>query len=214
MPDLVHHRDIQGGVARAGVFGASDGLVTNVSLILGVAGANPGVGIVRLAGLAGLVAGAFSMAAGEYVSMKAQSELFERELALERRELELHPEGERKELAHIYESRGVDPALAHQMAHAMMKDTDMALEVHAREELGIDPQNLGSPWKAAFSSFVAFSVGALLPLIPWFFMHGTNAVMTSVIIGALASFSIGAALSTFTGKSLIFSALRQVGISA
>ncbi len=214
MPDLVHHRDIQGGVARAGVFGASDGLVTNVSLILGVAGANPGVGIVRLAGLAGLVAGAFSMAAGEYVSMKAQSELFERELALERKELELHPEGERKELAHIYESRGVDPALAHQMAHAMMKDTDMALEVHAREELGIDPQNLGSPWKAASSSFVAFSLGALLPLIPWFFMHGSSAVVASVIIGALASFSIGAALSTFTGKSLIFSALRQVGISA
>ncbi len=138
-----------GGVARATVFGVSDGLVSNVSLILGVAGAGTTAAIVRTAGVAGLVAGAFSMAAGEYVSMKAQRELLERELAVERRELARHPHAETVELAHIYMARGVDPDTAREVAAEMMKDPETALEAHARDELGIDPSSLGSPWAAA-----------------------------------------------------------------
>src|SRR5688500_309536 len=137
-----HHRQIESGRARAAVFGVSDGLVSNVSLILGVAGASPGAGIVRLAGLAGLVSGAISMAAGEYVSMKAQTELFERELALERRELQRNPHVETVELTQIYQSRGVDPDQARELAQQMMADPDNALRTHAREELGIDPEKL------------------------------------------------------------------------
>src|SRR5438067_7026606 len=159
-----HHRDIDRGTARAAVFGVSDGLVSNVSLILGVAGANPGAGVVRLAGLAGLISGAVSMAAGEYVSMKAQTELYERELALERRELHRNPHVETVELTQIYQSRGVDPDRARELAQEMMRDPELALETHAREELGIDPEALGSPVGAAVSSFVAFSIGALIPL--------------------------------------------------
>src|SRR3954471_17458058 len=155
-----HHRDIQGGTARAAVFGVSDGLVSNVSLILGVAGADPGAGVVRLAGLAGLVAGAVSMAAGEYVSMKAQTELYERELELERRELLRNPHVETVELTQIYQSRGVDPDQARELAEQMMADPELALQTHAREELGIDPDKLGSPTAAAVSSFIAFAIGA------------------------------------------------------
>src|SRR3954470_15513753 len=165
------HRDVQRGSARAAVFGVSDGLVSNVSLILGVAGANPAPGVVRLAGMAGLIAGAVSMAAGEYVSMRAQTELFERELEVERRELRRNPKAETAELSRIYESRGVRPTRARAMAEEMMRDEDLALETHAREELGIDPGSLGSPWSAAFSSFVAFTLGAIIPLLPWFFGH-------------------------------------------
>src|SRR5438067_2550304 len=162
------HRDVQGGGARAAVFGISDGLTTNVSLILGVAGAAAATGssFVRLAGLAGLVGGAFSMAAGEYVSMRAQTELFERELELERREIHRRPENERRELAAIYRSRGVESATADKLAREMMRDPELALETHAREELGIDPGSLGSPIQAASSSLVAFGVGAVVPLVP------------------------------------------------
>ena len=161
-------------MARAAVFGASDGLVSNVSLILGVAGADPGAGVVRLAGLAGLIAGAVSMAAGEYGSMKAQQELLERELAVERRELERNPHVETVELTQLYQSRGVDPDLARQLAQEVMVDPETALRAHAREELGIDPDALGSPVRAAASSFVSFSLGALLPLLPWFVTSGTH----------------------------------------
>src|SRR4051812_7028296 len=164
-----HHRDIDRGTARAAVFGVSDGLVSNVSLILGVAGANPAAGIVRLAGLAGLIAGAVSMAAGEYVSMRAQTELLERELDMERIELRRNPAVETVELSQIYASRGIDPDRARELAEDIMSDPDRALEAHAREELGINPQSLGAPVGAAVSSFLAFAAGALLPLLPWFF---------------------------------------------
>ena len=140
-----HHRDLSGGLERAAVFGASDGLVSNVSLILGVAAADPGARVVRLAGLAGLIAGAVSMAAGEYGSMKAQQELFERELELERIELRRNPHVEQVELSQIYQSRGLDPDMARDMAARMMSTPERALETHAREELGIDPESLGSP---------------------------------------------------------------------
>ena len=208
-----HHRDVQGGAARAAVFGLSDGLLTNVSLILGVAGANPPPGIVRLAGLAGLLAGAFSMAAGEYVSMSAQSELLQRELAIERRELERHPEAEIKELAATYRRRGVAADQAEEVARAVMNDPAVALEVHAREELGVSPGQTGNPWQAAFSSFISFSVGAVLPLLPWFFAHGTGAALASIVLGALAAFALGWALGIFTGRNRLLSALRQLGIA-
>lgn len=208
-----HHRDIDRGTARAAVFGVSDGLVSNVSLILGVAGANPGAGIVRLAGLAGLISGAVSMSAGEYVSMKAQTELFERELELERRELARNPHVETVELTQIYQSRGVDPDRARELAQQMMRDPDMALQTHAREELGIDPDKLGSPTGAAVSSFIAFAIGALLPLLPWFFGSGTAATVASVVLGLLASGVVGTLLARFTGRSVLFSAGRQVAIA-
>src|SRR3954451_21755065 len=178
-----HHRNVERGTARAAVFGVSDGLVSNVSLILGVAGANPGAGIVRLAGLAGLISGAISMAAGEYVSMKAQTELFERELALERRELERNPHVETVELTQIYQSRGADPDRVRELAEQMMADPATALQTHAREELGIDPDKLGSATAAAVASVFAFAVGAIVPLLPWFFGTGTAATVASIVFG-------------------------------
>jgi vacuolar iron transporter family protein len=209
-----HHRDIQKGSARAAVFGVSDGLVSNVSLILGVAGADPQPGVVRLAGLAGLVAGAFSMAAGEYVSMRAQAELFERELDLERHELRRSPQAETVELSNIYVARGVQPSRAREVAEDMMRDPEVALETHAREELGIDPRSLGSAWGAAISSFLAFTVGALLPLLPWLFGSGDAAVIGSVVLGALGALGVGVALAGFTGRSRLRSGLRQLLIAS
>jgi VIT1/CCC1 family predicted Fe2+/Mn2+ transporter len=209
-----HHRDVQAGGARAAVFGISDGLVTNVSLILGVAGAHPTGTLVRLAGLAGLVGGAFSMAAGEYVSMQAQRELLERELEVERRAIDLHPEVERRELTQIYEERGVDPVLARELAGEMMRDPELALDTHAREELGINPARLGSPVQASASSFLMFAVGALLPLLPWLFGSGTRAVLESVGIGVVAALAVGAALGYFTGRSTVRSAVRQLLLAA
>src|SRR6185437_14973384 len=209
-----HHRDVRSGGARAAVFGMSDGLVTNVSLILGVAGANPAASVVRLTGLAGLVAGAFSMAAGEYVSMQAQRELLQRELDLERQSLRRAPEAERRELKAIYERRGVAPELAAELVAEVMRDPEIALETHAREELGVDPGSLGSPWKAAVSSFVTFSIGAFLPLIPWLFSSGTAATLGSVVIGAVAALLVGGALGFFTGRGPVRSALRQLLVAA
>ena len=184
----------------AAVFGISDGLVTNVSLVLGVAGANPGGSIVRLAGIAGLVAGSFSMAAGEYLSMTAQRELQERELEVERRALSDNPRGEAAELRGMYVRRGIEPGVAHEMVNEVMQDPDLALETHAREELGISTQNLGSPWQAAAASFVTFAVGAFIPLAPWLFTSGTLAIMLSVILGGLAAIGVGIVLARFTER--------------
>lgn len=207
-----HHRNVQGGAARAAVFGVSDGLLTNVSLILGVAGAHPGAGVVRLAGLAGLVAGAFSMAAGEYVSMRAQGELIEREVGIEREELRRHPESERRELVALYVSRGVPVAAAEAVAEAIGRDPELALEVHTREELGVHLGSIGSPPTAAASSFVSFAFGALVPLIPWFFSSGATAVVASIVVGALMSLAVGGAVAAFTGRSKVYTALRQLAI--
>lgn len=196
------------------MFGISDGLVTNVALILGIAGAHPNGSVVRLAGLAGLVAGAFSMAAGEYVSMRAQTELFERELALEHHEIQVRPEGERRELVRIYESRGIEPDIAKRLANEMMRTPELALETHAREELGITPGSLGSPVQAAVSSFATFGIGAFLPLIPWIASSGTLATLGSVVIGAAAALVVGVALAYFTQRAWWRSALRQLIICA
>ena len=209
-----HHRNIQGGAARAAVFGVSDGLVSNIALVLGMAGAGPAPGVVRLAGLVGLLGGAFSMAAGEYVSMKAQSELLQRELDLERHEIARRPENERRELAQIYRSRGVEASAADRLATEMMADPELALQTHAREELGIDPNELGAPVHAAATSFGSFGVGALVPVLPWFFVSGTAAIVSSIVIGAVAAIVIGVLLARYTERPALPSALRQLGIAA
>lgn len=205
-----HHRDVQDGAIRAAIFGMSDGLVTNVSLILGVAGADADAGVVRLAGLAGLAAGAFSMAAGEYVSMSAQKELLERELRIERESLESDPKTEVRELAAIYRSRGIPARTARKLATELMKEPDMALETHAREELGVNPRSLGSPIAASLSSFVAFAVGAVIPLLPWFLTGGATAVSISIALGAATALLIGAAIGLSSGRPPWLSALRQL----
>ena len=213
MPEK-HHRDVQGGTARAAVFGVSDGLVSNVAIVLGFAGANAAASVVRLAGLAGLIGGAVSMAAGEYISMTAQSELLERELEMERLELRRSPEAERRELVQIYRSRGLDEATADQLATALHRDPELALQTHAREELGIDPESLGRPVSAAVSSFVTFSVGATIPLFPYFFGSGTAALVVAIVLGVVAAVTVGALLARFTGRPMARSAIRQLVFSA
>jgi vacuolar iron transporter family protein len=209
-----HHRNIGGGAARAAVFGISDGLVTNVALVLGIAGANPGGSIVRLAGVAGLVAGSFSMASGEYLSMTAQRELQEREIEVERRALSDNPRGEAAELRGMYVRRGIEPGVAHEMVNEVMQDPDLALETHAREELGISTQSLGSPSQAAAASFVTFALGAFVPLAPWLFTSGTLAIVLSIVLGGLASLAVGVVLARFTERSPAVSALRQLAVTA
>jgi vacuolar iron transporter family protein len=196
------------------VFGLSDGLVTNISLVLGIAGASPGGQIVRLVGVAGLVAGAFSMGAGEYLSMAAQRELMQRELDVERESLTQSPEGEAQELRGMYEDRGIAPEVARDMVHEVMADPELALETHAREELGINPKHLGSPVQAALSSFVSFALGAFIPLLPWLITRGNAAIVASVILSVVASVAVGVVLATFTKRSRVTSALRQLLITA
>ncbi|MBK5221972.1 MAG: VIT1/CCC1 transporter family protein [Acidimicrobiia bacterium] len=208
-----HHRSLGTGAARAAVFGASDGLVSNVALIMGVAAADPAPGMVRLAGIAGLVAGAVSMAAGEYTSMKAQAELFERELRVESQAQRDNPGLETLELVKIYESRGMPAASAQELAEAVMSDPKVALEVHAREELGIDPSELGSPVAAAAWSFGSFALGAILPLIPWFIGGGDGALMASIVFGLLGAAGIGVLVGHFSGRSIPFVAARQALIA-
>jgi len=212
---MVHrHRDVGGGSARAAVFGVSDGLVSNVALILGVAAAATEANSVVVAGTAGLLAGAFSMAAGEYVSMKAQAELIEREVEIERRSIAQQPQAETNELAAIYRGRGIDADHAATMAEAVMADPEVALEVHAREELGIDPDDTGDPVGAAVSSFVAFGIGAILPLLPWFFIDGDTAIVLSAVIGLITAGAVGVALAYFTERSAVRTAARQMGWAA
>ncbi|WP_419924905.1 VIT1/CCC1 transporter family protein [Candidatus Poriferisocius sp.] len=209
-----HHRNVARGGYRAAVFGVSDGLVSNVALILGVAGASSGQELVRVAGIAGLIAGAVSMAAGEYISMQAQRELLERELDMERREHAHNPEHEVEELAEIYESRGVDQEMAREMASNIMADPEKALEVHAREEMGIDPNELGNPMFAATTSFFSFALGAVLPLLPWFFGGGNGAIVGSIILGVVGAVMVGSALALATSRSILRGSFRQVAIAA
>jgi VIT1/CCC1 family predicted Fe2+/Mn2+ transporter len=212
---MVHnHRNVQGGTARAAIFGISDGLVSNVALIIGVAAADTGGSSVVIAGIAGLLAGASSMAAGEYVSVKAQSELIEFELDRERESIAEKPQLETRELAAIYTKRGIDENQALQMAEAVHENPEIALEVHAREELGINPGETGQPVAAAVSSFVAFSVGAFIPLLPWLFGTGSGALIASIVLGLLAAAGVGFALAFFTGKSKIRTMARQVGLGS
>jgi VIT1/CCC1 family predicted Fe2+/Mn2+ transporter len=213
-PSFEHrHRNIHGGMARAAIFGVSDGLTTNISLVLGVAAANTGPGFVRLAGLAGLLAGSFSMAAGEYVSMRAQAELFARELKVEAAAINANPDTERRELAGIYRARGLLPELADEIAAQLMREPDQALESHARDELGIHPDQLGSPFAAAVSSLGSFGVGAAVPLLPWYFTRGMAAILASVSLGGVAALAVGAGVGIATARSPVWSALRQLTIT-
>lgn len=202
------------GALRAAIFGVNDGLVSNLSLIMGVAGAGVGNDVILLAGIAGLLAGAFSMAAGEYVSMRTQRELFERMIHLEAHELGVDPQGETEELAAIFRRKGIPAELARQTAEALMADPETALAVHAREELGLDPDELGSPQGAAASSFATFATGALVPLVPFLVTAGLPAGLVSVGLSLAALFGVGASMTVFTGKWWVRSGARMLAIGA
>jgi VIT1/CCC1 family predicted Fe2+/Mn2+ transporter len=208
------HRSAGGGTLRAGVFGVNDGLVSNLSLVMGFAGAGADSSFVLLAGLSGLLAGASSMAAGEYVSMKAQRELFERQIELEAAELAVTPEEEVAELALLYRAKGLSQAEAERLASRLTEDPDVALDTLVREELGLDPSDLGSPVGAATGSFLAFAAGAILPVAPYFFGGSTLITAVSIALSGLALFGVGAMLSVFTGRSALFSGGRQLAIGA
>lgn len=207
------HRQLADGWARASIFGMADGLVTNVSLMLGIAGAHTNHAGVRLAGIAGLVAGGFSMASGEYLSVRAQKELFEREIEVERKSLEESPAEERLELVELFEKRGVDPELAGKLADELMKDPELALITHTREELGIDPSAVGSPWRAATGSLIAFSFGALIPLVPWLVTSSGSPINISVALGAGSALILGGGIGRLTGRGVVRSGLRFLAIS-
>ena len=214
-PEIHHqHRDVSGGWLRPTVFGMMDGLVSNFALIAGVAGSGADHSTVSLAGLAGLVGGAFSMAAGEYISVQSQNESATAEIEVERHELTHNAEAELAELTAMYASRGVDPDLAEKVARQLSRDPDQALVIHTQEELGIDPNNLPSPWVAAGSSFASFSIGALLPLLPY--LLGATSLAISTVLSVLALFGSGALASRFTVRGWLYSGTRQllVGVAA
>ena len=210
------HRSVTGGNnLRAAVFGFNDGIISNLSLILGIAGAGASGQIILTSGLAGLLAGSLSMAAGEYVSVRSQREMYEYQIGLERDELAEYPAEEAEELALIYQARGIDLEQARSIAQRLMSNPEHALNTLAREELGLNPDDLASPWSAAVFSFCAFGSGALLPLLP-FLLHAPNgnAPYFSATVGSLALFAVGMALSLFNGRSALMGGLRMVLIGA
>jgi VIT1/CCC1 family predicted Fe2+/Mn2+ transporter len=212
-PHIAHrdnhtHRDVNGGWLRPAVFGAMDGLVSNLALITGVAGGSVSSQTIVITGLAGLAAGAFSMAAGEYTSVASQRELVLAELEVERGELRRHPKDEQMELAELYVSRGVEPGLAAEVARQLSRDPEQALEIHAREELGVDPSDLPSPQVAALSSFGSFALGALLPVLPY--LLGTAALWPAVLLALFGLFVCGAVVARVTARSWWYSGLRQL----
>lgn len=205
------HRNVGSNALRAAVLGANDGLSSNLSLVMGVAGATVESRTILLAGIAGLLAGAFSMALGEWVSVKSARELAEREIAIEKSELEHDPEEEREELALIYESKGLAPKEAGALSRALMKDQGTALDALSREELGIDPSELGgSPWTAAITSFVLFALGAIIPVAPFLFVSGGLAPVVSIAASGVGLAIIGVGISLITGRSPLWSATRQL----
>jgi VIT1/CCC1 family predicted Fe2+/Mn2+ transporter len=212
--DEAWHRGGRSGTLRAAVFGVNDGLVSNLSLVMGFAGAVSDNQLIVLAGVAGLLAGAFSMAAGEYISMQSQRELFERQIAIEREEMRVMPDVEEAELATIYRNKGLPDADAKRVASHLMRDPETALDTKVREELGLDPDELGSSWGAAWSSFVSFGVGALVPLLPFLLGVGLPALVSALGLSFLALFVVGALVSMVTGRGVLFSGGRQVAIGA
>ena len=211
------HRTVGGNAIRAAVLGGNDGLVSNFSLVMGIAGATEGQQGVLLAGVAGLLAGALSMALGEWISVKSSQELYENQMQLEMEELEVNPEGETRELALIYMAKGIPDAQALDMAKELMKNKTLAHDMLVKEELGINAEELkGSAMEAAISSFVLFGIGAIIPVWPFIFMQGYVAIGASVASSAVGLFLIGAAITLFTGRSVWFSGFRQVlfGLSA
>ncbi|TMH61140.1 MAG: hypothetical protein E6H55_10350 [Betaproteobacteria bacterium] len=205
------HRGLGGGGnLRAAVFGINDGLVSNASLIFGVAGASSDPAVVLLTGVAGLTAGAFAMATGEFVSVRSQRELFEYQIALERDELKEYPDAEAQELALIYKAKGLSGAEAQRVAKQLVADPEHALDTLAREELGLNPDELGSPWGAAISSLLSFALGAAVPLLPFAFGAGARALPIAGLLTAIALFAVGATLSLFTGRAAVFSGTRML----
>ena len=207
-----HQGSGAGNTLRAAVFGVNDGLVSNAALILGVAGAASDNGVILLTGTAGLLAGALSMAAGEYVSVRSQREMFEYQIGLEREELEQYPQEEAAELALIYAAKGIPKAEAESLAKRLLEDPERALDTLAREELGLNPDELGSPGKAAIASFSAFAVGAIIPLFPFAAPVATQPLVASIALTSVALFSVGAVLSLFTGRQAIHGGLRMLAI--
>lgn len=208
------HRTSVGGALRAGTFGVNDGLVSNLALVMGVAGGTSDQEIVLLAGVAGLIAGAMSMAAGEWISVKSQRELYEHEIEVEREELRHFPEEERRELVTILKRKGVGSDQAEELSDQLMVDDETALDTLVREELGLDPGELGSPWVAAVSSFFAFAVGAFIPIVPFLFTAGTGALLGAGVSSAIGLALVGFVISLLTGRSGWFSAARMVLIGA
>lgn len=208
------HRGDPSGSVRAAVFGVNDGLVSNLALVMGVAGSQASGRFVMLAGLAGLLAGSFSMAAGEYISVRSQRELFEREIALEAEEVEAMPEEEANELALIYRAKGIPREEAEALAGRIMSDPKHGLDTMVREELGLNPEELGSPPRVAASSFASFATGALVPLVPYLLASGTAAFVGAIVAAAVALFAVGAGISLLTGKGVVRSGLRQVLVGA
>jgi vacuolar iron transporter family protein len=208
----VWHRTGRSGTLRAAVFGINDGLVSNFSLVMGFAGAVASPAYILLAGVAGLLAGAFSMGAGEYVSMAAQKELFEKQIALEKEELEADPKEEEEELSLLYQAKGIPKGEAAALAHRIVQNPATAIDTLAREELGLDPSELGAPWGAAFSSFLAFVAGAIVPVLPYFFTSGKTALVASGVLSCVALFAVGAVLSIFTARGPFASGFRMLAI--
>ncbi|WP_433553152.1 VIT1/CCC1 transporter family protein [Micromonospora zamorensis] len=207
-----HHADVSGGWLRPAVFGAMDGLVTNIALIAGVGGGGVSSHSIVLTGSAGLVAGAISMGLGEYTSVRSANEQVAAEVAKERRELERHPEAEARELADAWVARGLPRDLATQVAEAVRRDPEEALRVHVREELGVDPDDQPSPWTAAISSFLFFSLGALVPLLTYLF--GATELWLALAVGGLGLFVAGAVVARFTNRPWWTSGLRQLLLGA
>jgi VIT1/CCC1 family predicted Fe2+/Mn2+ transporter len=208
------HRSDRSGALRAAVFGVNDGLVSNSSLVMGFAGSGAASSTILFAGLAGLLAGAFSMAAGEYISMRSQRDAFEREIELEAAELDDDPDAEAEELALIYRAKGVATAEATRLAATIMSDRQVALDTMTREELGLDPDELGSPWSAALSSLVAFAAGAAVVVLPFLFGSGPVALVLAIVLAALALFVVGAALGVLNGRAAMRSGFRQLTAGA
>ena len=202
------HRDVTGGWLRPTVFGLMDGLVSNTALIAGVAGGGVEGRSLVLTGLAGLAAGAFSMATGEYTSVASQTELTRAEIEIEKAEILRVPAAEEAELAAMYRARGVDEDTSREVARQLSRDPEQAWRVHAREELGVDPDDLPSPWLAAGTSFAAFSLGALIPLLPY--LLGATSLLLVVVLAGLALFVTGAVVSRFTNRSAVYSGTRQL----
>ncbi|MDS0243238.1 MULTISPECIES: VIT1/CCC1 transporter family protein [unclassified Haloferax] len=207
------HRATSGNALRAAVLGANDGLVSNLSLVMGVAGAALDSTAILITGLAGLLAGSGSMAMGEWLSVQSSRELYQRQIGIEAEELAEVPEEEAEELALIYEAKGLSKERAREVAEQLIADEEMALDTLAREELGINPEELGgSAWEAATTSFVLFALGAIVPVLPYFVLSELVAVGASLVLSAVALFVIGAGITLLTGRSVLFSGLRQVGI--
>ena len=206
------HTTATGGGLRAAVFGVNDGLLSNFSLVMGFAGAEAKPEYIILAGVAGLLAGSFSMAAGEYVSMRAQREVFEQQIAIEKEELEMSPREEEEELSLIYQAKGIPEHEASRLARRIIQNPNTAIDTLAREELGLDPSGLGSPWTAAMSSFFAFVAGAFVPVAPYLLTSGTKAWIASALLSFCALFSVGAVLSIFTARGPLRSGARMLAI--